>query len=103
MIYCVKTIGEVNRLVDRGGVVLLKVSTESCGPCSLLKRFVEELDSEYENLTIISVDAEECDDDVISEFSVRNVPTVLVFENGSLVGRHVGLQTKEQLKGMLKL
>ena len=34
------------------------------------------------------------------EYSIRSVPTLIMFENGKEVSRVVGLQSKEQIKDL---
>ena len=63
-----------------------------CGPCKLLKPKIQAMQSKLP-ITILDVDtnAEAC-----SKYSVRNVPTIIVTNNGNEIGRLVGNNITEQ-------
>jgi len=72
-----------------------------CGPCQALAPIVAELATDYEgkaNITKLDVDASS---DIAGEFGVMSIPTILVFKDGELVDKTVGLQSKEDLSAIL--
>ncbi|MBP1593374.1 MAG: trxA [Bacteroidetes bacterium] len=65
-----------------------------CGPCKQIGPAIEELATEYEGkVTIGKCDIEE-NDDLVSKFGIRNVPTVLFIKNGEVVDKQVGAAAK---------
>lgn len=65
-----------------------------CGPCKQIGPSIEELATEYEGkVTIGKCDIEE-NDDLVSKFGIRNVPTVLFIKNGEVVDKQVGAAAK---------
>ena len=60
----------------------------------LLIHLVEEYDGK---IVVGKCDVEE-NDDVAAEYRVRNIPTLLFFKGGELVGKHVGAITEGDLK-----
>jgi len=80
---------------------LVKIGTSSCGPCKMVQKNMEDIEKFHSDVYFIDVDAEESDDRIIEEFSVRNVPVTLVIKNGEVVSRQVGLQTQAQLEERL--
>ena len=65
-----------------------------CGPCKQIGPAFEELAAEYEGkVTIGKCDIEE-NDDLVSKFGIRNVPTVLFIKNGEVVDKQVGAAAK---------
>ncbi len=65
-----------------------------CGPCKQIGPAIEELASEYKGkVTIGKCDIEE-NDDLVSKFGIRNVPTVLFIKNGEVVDKQVGAAAK---------
>ena len=65
-----------------------------CGPCKQIGPAIEELAAEYEGkVTIGKCDIEE-NDDLVSKFGIRNVPTVLFIKNGEVVDKQVGAAEK---------
>ncbi len=66
-----------------------------CGPCRMLAPIIDELSNHYEGKAIIGkVDVDE-NQEFAAKYGVRNIPTVLVFKNGELVKRQVGVAQKE--------
>ena len=65
-----------------------------CGPCRMLAPIVEELDKDFDNKAkIVKVDVD-AHQEFAAKYGVRNIPTVLVFQNGEVVGRQVGVAPK---------
>ena len=74
---------------------LLYFSTPWCGPCKSMKRFTESLLHQMP-ITFIDVDASP---QTAAEYSVRNVPTVILIDgNGREKGRLVGVQSESQIR-----
>jgi thioredoxin 1 len=64
-----------------------------CGPCKTLGPIMESLSGQI-NYEKIDVDT---DQQKSMEYSVRNIPTLVLVKDGEVQGRLVGLQTKEQI------
>ena len=61
-----------------------------CGPCRMLGPVIEELATEYEGKVDVDNNQE-----FAAKYGVRNIPTVLVFKDGEVVGRQVGVAPKK--------
>ncbi len=66
-----------------------------CGPCRMVAPIVEELSSEYEGKAVIGKVDVDANQEFAAKYGVRNIPTVLVFQNGEVVGRQVGVAPKD--------
>ena len=77
------------------GRVLYKFGAAWCRPCRQINPILDSLKSE--GLNIIDIDKEH---DLAQEYSIRSVPTLIMFENGKEVSRVVGFQSKEQIKDL---
>ncbi len=75
---------------------------EWCGPCLLIGPFVEELAHEYEGKVVIGKLNVDENDEVVGQFGIRNIPTILFFKNGELVDKHVGAAQKSVLEDKIK-
>lgn len=83
------------------GVTLVDMYADWCGPCQRIAPIVEELAHEYEgkaNICKLDVDAS---GDIAQQFGVMSIPTILIFKDGQLVDKTVGLSDKESLVGLL--
>jgi thioredoxin 1 len=65
-----------------------------CGPCRMVGPIIEELSKDYEGKAVVGKVDVDANQEFAAKFGVRNIPTVLVFDKGELVGRHVGVSSK---------
>tara|TARA_B110000483_G_C17765842_1_gene377892 strand:- start:205 stop:450 length:246 start_codon:yes stop_codon:yes gene_type:complete len=72
---------------------ILYFSAPWCGPCKMLGPIMESLSGQI-NYKKINVDNEQ---DLSIKYGVRNVPTLVLLENGEVVGKLSGLQQKQQI------
>ena len=74
--------------------MVLDFWAEWCGPCRMVAPIIDELATEYEGrVTIGKMDVDE-NNDVVAQFGVRNIPTVLFFKDGQVVDKQVGAAPK---------
>ena len=66
-----------------------------CGPCRMLGPVIEELASEYEGRVVVGKVDVDNNQEFAAKYGVRNIPTVLVFKGGEVVGRQVGVAPKK--------
>ena len=77
--------------------VLVDFWAEWCGPCKTLTPILEELSLELEQkLQVAKVNLDE-NQDLASKFSIRSIPTLLLFKDGELIDTKVGLLPKNDL------
>ncbi len=80
------------------GVVLVDFWATWCPPCRIQGPIIEELAAELSHKASISkLDVDDYSN-IASRFGVRNIPTLLIFKDGEVVERFVGVQQKETLK-----
>ncbi|MDN5320725.1 MAG: thioredoxin 1 [Thermococcaceae archaeon] len=78
------------------GKVVLWFSIPSCPPCRLVETFIEELADEFKDIRIIHVNAEKWGE-LVEQFGILNVPTLVYLKDGREVGRQNLIRTKEEL------
>ena len=66
-----------------------------CGPCRMLGPVIEELATEYEGRVVVGKVDVDNNQEFAAKYGVRNIPTVLVFKAGEVVGRQVGVAPKK--------
>ena len=82
--------------------VLVDFWAEWCGPCKTLTPILEELSLELEKkLQVAKVNLDESQD-LASKFSIRSIPTLLLFKDGELIDTKVGLLPKNDLSEWIK-
>jgi len=72
-----------------------------CGPCRMLGPVVEQIAGEYEGKAVVGKLDVDANQKFAAQFGVRNIPTVLVFQNGELVGRQVGVAPRNAYTDVL--
>jgi thioredoxin 1 len=62
-----------------------------CGPCRMLAPIVEELSTDFEGKAVIGKMDVDTQTKYAAQFGIRNIPTVLIFNNGEVVDKQVGV------------
>ncbi|GAB5473918.1 MAG: thioredoxin [Maribacter sp.] len=66
-----------------------------CGPCRMVGPIIDEVSSEYEGKAVVGKVDVDANQEFAAKYGVRNIPTVLVFKNGEIVNRQVGVSPKQ--------
>ena len=66
-----------------------------CGPCRMVGPIIDEISNEYEAKAVVGKVDVDANQEFAAKYGVRNIPTVLVFKNGEVVGRQVGVAPKK--------
>lgn len=66
-----------------------------CGPCRTLGPIIEEVATDFEGRAIVGKVDVDNNQQVSVDYGIRNIPTVLIFKNGEVVDKIVGVASKE--------
>jgi thioredoxin 1 len=81
--------------------VLLDFWAEWCGPCKMIAPVLEEIAAEFDSqLTVAKLNIDE-NPQTPQKFNIRSIPTLLLFNGGSVAAQQVGAVNKAQLKSFL--
>ena len=80
--------------------VLVDVWAPWCGPCKMLSPIVDEVGEEAVGFSVGKVNADE-EPELVSKYHIMSIPTLLVFKNGEVVNKSVGLISKDDVKALL--
>ena len=68
-----------------------------CGPCKALTPILDEIASEKgDSVGVYKVNVDE-NTDLAQEQGVQSIPTILIYKNGSLSEKMIGLKSKDEL------
>ncbi len=68
-----------------------------CGPCKMIAPVLDELAKDFAGRVKICKMDVDVNTDTPAKFSIRGIPTLLMFKNGALEGTKVGALSKVQL------
>ena len=74
--------------------VMVDFWAEWCGPCRMVGPIMDEISIDFEGKAIVGKLDVDSNQEFAAKYGVRNIPTVLVFKDGEIVGRQVGVAPK---------
>jgi thioredoxin 1 len=66
-----------------------------CGPCRMVGPIIDEISKDYEGKAVVGKVDVDANQEFAAKYGVRNIPTVLLFKNGELIDRKVGVSPKQ--------
>ena len=82
--------------------VVIDFWAEWCGPCRMIGPIIEELAEEYKDKVVIGKCDVDANDDIVAQYRVRNIPTVVFIKGGAVVDKVVGAASKDALKAKVE-
>lgn len=65
-----------------------------CGPCRMVGPIIEDISKDYEGKAIVGKVDVDSNQEFAAKYGVRNIPTVLLFKNGEVIDKQVGVAPK---------
>lgn len=81
--------------------VLVDFWAEWCGPCKALGPVIDDLATEYAGKVKVGKVDTDANREVSVRFSVSAIPTCILFNNGEIVEKFVGLRSKKDFQVLL--
>lgn len=68
-----------------------------CGPCKMMAPVVDALAVDFDGrVKVGKLDVDECEE-IAARYGVMTIPTIILFKNGEVVKKTVGVQSKASL------
>jgi len=90
---------DLSETVEDNDVVLVDFYADWCGPCKMLEPTVQELAAETD-AAVAKVDVDQ-NQQLAGQYGVQGVPMLLLFADGEPVEKMVGVQSKDDLAGLI--
>jgi len=81
--------------------VLLDFWAEWCGPCKMIAPILDQIAAEYAGKVIVAKMNVDENPKTPMKFSVRGIPTLILFKNGRLEGQKIGAVRKADVVAFL--
>ena len=65
---------------EKKQIVILKFGSEYCEPCHALECELEEVDDEFEDVSVLNIDTDESPS-LAEQFDVFSLPTMIIYKN----------------------
>lgn len=79
------------------GICVVDFFATWCGPCRMMSPILEDADKELEGkVRFFKVDVDD-NEGLAKKFGIMSIPTIIIFENGELRQKHIGLWQREDM------
>jgi thioredoxin 1 len=79
------------------GIHFLKFGADWCSPCRAMDPVLNKFENDHINRVNIHRFDVDTESELTVEFSIRNIPTIIVIKNGENIDRLSGAQTSQTL------
>lgn len=71
-----------------------------CGPCRMLSPILEQVNVET-GIKLLKVNVDK-NPEIAKSYGIMSIPTMILFENGKLIEKRVGISSKEEIIKWIK-
>ena len=92
---------EYEQIVKDNKKVVIDCFATWCGPCRMLSPVLDSISEELKDVTFVKIDVDNAEK-ITTEYQIMSIPTLLIFEDGKLKEKVVGLKSKTELIDLIK-
>ena len=81
-------------------IKILDFYAEWCGPCKAMSPILDQIEDELDDVIIEKYDVEE-NEEIVEDYSIRSVPTLVFIKDDEIISKHVGSLSKEKLLAII--
>lgn len=92
---------ELSKIINSSTPTVVDFYATWCGPCKMQSPILYEFKEEVKGkANVVKIDVDQ-NPALASEYNVQSIPTIIIFKNGEVKEKMVGLTTKATLSEML--
>ena len=91
---------EFDSIIKGDKPVMVDFFADWCGPCRMVAPTIEALSAERSDAVVVKVNVDNSPELAV-RYGVSSIPTILVFRDGKLLSRAVGVRSKDELSELL--
>ena len=93
---------ELQKKINEGNKIILKLEASWCGPCRMMKPLFEKVSKENTSeVQLYSMDVD-MNREIATALGIKSVPTTITFNRGQVVETKIGMLSEQQINNMVK-
>lgn len=89
------------KVVGASRPVLVDFWAEWCNPCRMLSPTIDQIAEDYQDRVIVGKVNIDEEAELANRFGVMSIPTLIVFKDGNVAAKSVGVVPKQKIASML--
>jgi thioredoxin 1 len=90
-------------IINSGKFVIIDFFANWCGPCKAISPIIDNVSEKYTDKIIIGKINVDENTELLEQYEIKSIPTILFFRNGELIDKTVGAVTMQVLENKIKL
>ena len=83
-------------VLNNNGRVLVDFYADWCGPCKMMSPVIDEIAEEVSEVKVCKLNVDNAQD-VAANYDVMSIPTIMIFENGKVKQKFIGVTSKNAI------
>lgn len=89
------TTSNYEQIVQKSKIVL-DFYADWCAPCKAIKPTLQDLSTEFKDVTFCTVNIED-NDDIVREYGIKSLPTLIFLKDNNVIDKKIGNITKNSI------
>ena len=81
--------------------VIIDFYADWCGPCKMMSPVIDKIAEEVEGVKVCKLNVDDAQE-IAGQYGIMSIPTIMVFENGEVKEKFVGVTSKDELLNAIK-
>ncbi len=88
-------------VLENKGKVLVDFYADWCGPCKMMSPVIDKIAEEIDGVKVCKINVDNAQD-VAGSFGIMSIPTIMIFDNGEIKEKFIGVTSKSEIMDALK-